>query len=313
MRMSIFCSGLFLCVLLGACAAPVKRYAPASGLLEVEGLDSLLQLDRSLITIIDVRPATDFRLGHIPGAVNIWRPALADEHFSYSSITAPRHKLEAEFGRLGIRADRPVVVYDGQMNADAANLWWIFQLAGKADVQLLAGGLKAWEAARLPLETDTLALAATVFQFPGKGDSSHYASLSSVLLALNDPDVVLLDTRTEDEYTGLKVKAGAKKGGHIPGSILLNYTDATCERDGCTQLKSIATLQAMFADKGITKDKKIICYCHSGVRSAHTTFVLSALLGYPSVRNYDGSWEEWSQSDSLPFVTGNQPLMPIFP
>jgi thiosulfate/3-mercaptopyruvate sulfurtransferase len=295
---------LAICLALAACGGHAKRARPTGALIDVQALDSLLQASNDQPILIDVRPAADYEKGHIPGAINVWRPSLIDSNFVYQSITAPKAKLEAEFGRLGLRNDRNVVVYDGKMNTDAANLWWIFQLAGLHKVQLLQGGLEAWQSAGRTLETHPANLPPTDFHFPEAGDSAHYASLAHVQAALQDPNVVIVDTRTQEEYTGETVKDGAKKGGHIPGSVWLNYSDATEDENGCNYLKSQSELEAMFAAKGITKDKKIICYCHSGVRSAHTTFVLTQVLGYPSVRNFDGSWEEWSQVDSLPFETG---------
>ena len=258
------------------------------------------------MTIIDIRPESDYRKSHLPGAVNIWRPAIAADGLAYSSITASKEKLEHEFGKLGILPDQLVVVYDGQMSADAANLRWIMRLHGKRDVQILQGGIQGWMAVHHPTDTGIVRLAPTRFQFAEKPDSSYYASLKDVQSAVGDPHSLLVDTRTFEEFTGAKIKEGARRGGHIPGSIWLNYSDATVDSLGCNHLKSRSELEALFAGKGVTKDRNIICYCHSGVRSAFVTMVLSEVLGYPSVRNYDGSWEEWSHIDSLPAALGDE-------
>jgi thiosulfate/3-mercaptopyruvate sulfurtransferase len=295
---------IILCGCIAACTrveTPPEN-VPLEPLISVQTLDSLLQTEKR--SIIDVRPEADYLAGHIPGAVNVGRPDLADEAQAVSSITAPHGKLEKLFGRLGIRKEVPVVLYDGKMGADAANLWWIFGLMGKQDVQLLNGGFLAWKAAALPVETVAVTPTPTQVQFSESFDSSHYASLDMVRQALGDTRTVILDTRTFAEFTGEEVKDGAKTGGHIPGSIWMDYTQCTDETAGCFYLRPLATLEAMFREKGVTRDKNIICYCHSGVRSALTTFVLTALLDYPSVRNFDGSWEEWSQDPTVPIETG---------
>jgi thiosulfate/3-mercaptopyruvate sulfurtransferase len=296
-----------LCSVLCACntAKPrVEDLLPEGPLMTVKALDSLLKVLPDAIFVVDVRTAEEYKAGHIPQALNVWRPALADGNYPYSSITATKAQLEIVFGEMGLRQDAAVVVYDGKMNADAANLWWIMQLAGKNDVKLLDGGLTAWQKAGLPVSNETKALTATDFHFPIHGDSTHLANSNHIRQALYDSNTVLIDTRTFEEYTGQKIKDGAQRGGHIPGSIWMDYVSTTVEKEGCIYLKPLPELEAMFQSKGVTKDKNIICYCHSGVRSAHTTFVLTALLGYPNVRNYDGSWEEWSYQASLPIATG---------
>jgi thiosulfate/3-mercaptopyruvate sulfurtransferase len=291
--------------------------APEKYLMTSAELDSLLQTDPHAVSVIDVRPVEEYLAGHIPGSLNVWRPAFSDASLPFSSITAPRAQLQALFGGLGIERSKRTVVYDGKMGADAANFCWIMGLCAYDDTRLLDGGLPAWQKAGLPLDRNPARPGKhnSASSNPGRNttppptsqtlDSSRYASAADVLEAMHDPQTVILDTRTWDEYTGAVVKDGALKGGHIPGSVWMDFSEALEQKDGCFLFKPADQLSAIFASKGITPDKQVISYCHSGARSAHTTFVLSRMLGYPSVRNFDGSWEEWTQDAHRPIETGD--------
>ena len=113
-------------------------------------------------------------------------------------------------------------------------------------------------------------------------------------------NTLILDTRTIDEFTGERQKRGAMKGGRIPNSIHIDWSDAI-NYEGDKKLKRIIDLETIYNQLKTDKNNPVIVYCHSGVRSAHTTFVLTQLLGYKNVKNYDGSWIEWSYFDDLPF------------
>jgi thiosulfate/3-mercaptopyruvate sulfurtransferase len=113
--------------------------------------------------------------------------------------------------------------------------------------------------------------------------------------AIDDDGAVVLDVRSEDEYTGRNVRA--KRGGHVPGAAHVEWTDATA---GDNVLKPLEELRAMYEAQGVTPDKDVIAHCQLGVRASHTWFVLKHVLGYPNVRNYDGSWAEWGNRDDSP-------------
>ncbi len=114
-----------------------------------------------------------------------------------------------------------------------------------------------------------------------------------------DARVDIVDTRTIDEYSGKRQKKGAFKGGRIPGSIHIDWADAI-DYNGDKRLRNVEELEGIYGGLNSAKDIPIILYCHSGVRSAHTMFVLTQVLGYKNVKNYDGSWIEWSYFDDLP-------------
>ena len=118
---------------------------------------------------------------------------------------------------------------------------------------------------------------------------------------VSDPSpYVLIDARTVNEFSGKRQKKGSKKGGRIPKSKQVDWSRSV-DYHGTHKFRSIADLEKIYGGLAMSKDEPIIVYCHSGTRSAHTTFVLSQLLGYTNVRNYDGSWSEWSHFEDLPF------------
>jgi thiosulfate/3-mercaptopyruvate sulfurtransferase len=270
-------------------------------------------LGTSSISIIDVRPEADFLAGHVPGAVNTWRPQLADTTFSWSSITAPREQLELHFGALGLRPGDPVVIYDHGKLTDASNLAWVFQLYGKSETSILEGGFVAWEKLGLPTEQGPSQKPPTKFRFPSATDSSLHAGLDAMQLATQDPSALIVDVRTWEEHIGKDVREGALKGGRIPNSVWFDYQQLLEEKEGAFYLKPKAEMQDLLAAQGITPDRKVFCYCQSGVRSANFACILDRVLGYPSIKNFDGSWEEWSAHSELPFETGEPSASAFLP
>ncbi|MCY6355773.1 sulfurtransferase [Clostridium sp. ZS2-4] len=258
------------------------------------------------IAVIDIRKSIDYNLGHIPTALNVWRPDYGSENYPYGGMRGEKEKVEKLLGSLGIDNDTFILLYDGKGDYDAARLWWILDMYGHDKVALIDGGINGWKASGLETVTAEPEINAKEYKFKGKVDESKLATIEDVKAAINDPNTIILDTRSIEEFTGKTLLKGAYRKGRIPSSVWLEYKEAINIGDGKdTTFKSVEELKKIYESKGITPDKTIIVYCQSAVRSAHTTFVLTQLLGYENVKNYDGSWIEWSYNEDLDIETGN--------
>jgi thiosulfate/3-mercaptopyruvate sulfurtransferase len=267
-----------------------------SYLIEASELQSMIM--RPSIKVIDFRGKAAYANEHIAGAISIGREDIEDDSYSYNGIMASAAQMETLFGRIGIESSDTLVVYDDNGLCNAARLWWILQNYNFMNVKLLHGGIEAWRKVQGGLRSEVPVLNETTFNFSEQPSMRHFISKEGVLKALADK-VLIVDTRTADEYSGKRQKIGAARAGRIPGSIHLDWAEAIVY-DGDKRLKPFHQLEKIYRELGAGKEDEIILYCHSGVRSAHTTFVLTQLLGYKNVRNYDGSWTEWSQFENLP-------------
>ena len=244
--------------------------------------------------------------GHIPGAVKLdWHTELND------SVT--RDYLDgAGFAALmaskGIKRTDTVIFYGDKSNWWAAYALWVFRLFGHEDVRLLDGGRAKWQAEGRELTLDKPAISATVYPVVERHDEAIRAYKDDVLAHLGG---AMIDVRSPQEYTGERThmpdypEEGALRGGHIPGAQSVPWARAANE-DGT--FKSRAELEAIYLEeKGLSPDDDVIAYCRIGERSSHTWFVLTYLLGFDSVRNYDGSWTEWGNAVRVPIVKGEAP------
>jgi thiosulfate/3-mercaptopyruvate sulfurtransferase len=253
---------------------------------------------------LEISKPEEFAKGHLPGAINTWRPAYEDkENYPYGGIRASRPKMVDLLRKMGVKNDSLLVIYCTKGSADATRFMWIMREYGHDKIAMIDGGKTAWQHAGLPLTQDTTpSPLLSSYRFPAGFVQTNDASFHDVIAAISDTNTIILDTREEYEYlgtpyiTGNKVvdfKPGGFISGAIPGAIHLNWSESV-DLHGDHTFKSLKDLAYNFKNLGINPDKKIIVYCQSGVRSSHTAFVLSELLGYPDVSNYDGSWIEWS-------------------
>jgi len=231
--------------------------------------------------IIDVRRTNGYQKGHIPGALNVWRPMYVNQELAYRGMIAPKEKVQALMSNLGVSTGQNVIIYDAN-GYDALRFWWTLQQYGHTNTMILNGGLTNWLKKGYPVSSEVPTAAPTDFNFEGEGSNEMYANLDNIKAAVDDPNVIILDVRSPDEFNA----------GRIPGSIHLDWTN-TVNIDGDKKIKSMEELKKIFISKGITADKKIITYCNTGVRAAHSVFVLKELLGFEDIKNYDGSWTEW--------------------
>lgn len=237
---------------------------------------------------------------HIDGAIHVTRAELAESDGNFHGEIGSPDKIKSLLEGYGIsNADR-IVVYDHKGGCDAARFWVVLRSYGFENVQVFNEGLDAWDQ-----ESATfMAPREEPSQLNLVDHSSEIlANRDEVYAGLNDDHTILVDTRMMDEYTGDMVKSPAPKGGRIPGAIHLDW-GALVDFENGKALKSSKDMKYDFEQKGITPDNNIIVYCHTGTRSSHTYMVLKEVLGYPNVKNYDGSWVEWSSIDSLPTEIG---------
>ena len=275
-----------------------KSYYSHDHLIEAEEL--MASLGQPFIKVIDFRKMEDYHKGHIPNALPIYRSDIEDQSYPYKGMMAQKKTMEELFSKLGIQIGDTLVIYDDRGGADAARLWWVLQNYDYPTVKLLNGGLFAWVAAHGELTKAQSSVTPSHFRLPTESSMRFIMKREELEQSLSkDTGPLILDVRTHQEYSGKRQKSGAMKAGRIPNAQLVDWS-RTIDFHGTHKFRSYEELEELYGTLASSKDDLIITYCHTGVRSAHTTFVLSELLGYTHVRNYDGSWTEWSYFDNLP-------------
>jgi len=251
------------------------------------------------LVLMDMRPPEAYANGHIPGARSF-------DLFGISLIDTRPQPLEAFLWLIehliqakGVNNESTVVAYDDIAGMRSARLFWFLEFFGHADVHVLNGGFNAWQAAGLPLTQEATIPQAGDFKM--NPQPALLATAEEVQNKLGNPSVVIVDTRTDGEYTGEVVRS--KRGGAIPGAVHLEWTNNV---DPNGFLKPAAELSRMYAERKITPDKQVIAHCQGAYRSAHTYLALR-LIGYPNVKNYLGSWGEWGRRLDLPIEHPTKP------
>ena len=248
--------------------------------------------------ILDFRKEANYEKEHISGAIQIWRTDIENPNFEYGGMMPSKEQVETLFSSLGISTTDYIIIYDDNGLCEAARLWWILQNYDFDRVKLLQGGLSDWKSAGGKVDTSIPTYSKSEFTLTDQSSMKYFTPKEDVKKAIENEDTII-DTRSTDEYLGIYQKKGAAKAGRIPNSIHIDWAEAI-NFHGDKSLKSIVELEKTYNKRITKKSDPIILYCHSGVRSAHTTFVLTQLLGYENVKNYDGSWTEWSHFDELP-------------
>lgn len=257
------------------------------------------------IAEVDVDTAA-YEQGHIEGTVGWnWQTQLCD---TVRRDIIPRSELENLLGRSGIDNKITIVLYGDNNNWFACWAFWQLKMFGHEDVRIMDGGRKKWLVENRPLTTVVPSYQVKTYKAKDP-DISLRAFLDSVRGTLGKGDVRLVDVRSSDEYTG-KILAPpglpetCQRGGHIPGANNIPW-GKNCNEDGT--FKSAQELRALYEPLGIIRDREVVTYCRIGERSSLTWFVLKYLLGYPRVRNYDGSWTEWGNLVNASIAKGEQP------
>lgn len=288
-------------------APALKSYAHPERLVTTQWLADNLGVD-GLVVVESDEDVLLYDTGHIPGAVKVdWHTELNDQ--------VSRDYLDAaDFAALcaakGIGRDDTLVFYGDNFNWWAAYALWVFSLFGHPDVRLLDGGRQKWIAEGRELSPVRPERPVADYPVPERDDAPIRAFRDEVMahIAAGRP---LVDVRSPGEYTGELLhmpdypQEGAMRGGHIPGAVNKPWKSAANED---ASFKPADQLTAIYADElGLTPGDDIIAYCRIGERSSHTWFVLHHLLGYPQVRNYDGSWTEWGNLVRAPIAKGEEP------
>lgn len=251
---------------------------------------------------VDVDTAA-YEEGHIPGAIAWnWTTELCD---TVQRDIIPKDAFEQLMMSSGVGNGTQVILYGDNNNWFAAWALWQMKIYGHQDVRLMNGGRKKWIAEGRELTKQVPEITQMTYKAQAP-DLSLRAFLPEVQQAMANKTAALVDVRSPKEYTGeILAPPGlpetCQRGGHIPGAKSIPWGEA-CNEDGT--FKSANELQALYQGRGITADGPVVAYCRIGERSSHTWFVLKYLLGYPNVKNYDGSWTEWGNLVRAPVERG---------
>ncbi len=241
--------------------------------------------------------------GHVPGAIGWnWQTQLCD---TVQRDIIKKSSLEKLLSNSGISNDTTLILYGDNNNWFAAWAFWQMKIYGHKDVRIMDGGRKKWLAEGREMSQDTPAKKQTNYQAK-EPDLSLRAFLPQVQQVYLSSNTALVDVRSADEFSGKILSPPGlpetcQRGGHIPGAKNIGWGMA-CNDDGT--FKSYDELKSLYEGKGVTADKDVIAYCRIGERSSHSWFVMKYLLGYPNVRNYDGSWTEWGNLVGAPVEVG---------
>jgi thiosulfate/3-mercaptopyruvate sulfurtransferase len=240
--------------------------------------------------------------GHVPGAVQVdWAADLNDP---VRRDYLGKAGFDALMSRIGVTPQTTVVFYGDKSNWWACYAFWVFQLFGHKHAKVMDGGRLKWQAENRPLTRDVPKVAATSYSAPER-DDHHIRAFRDEVLRHQSLGKPLIDVRSPQEFSGERThmpeypQEGVLRGGHIPGAKNVPWARASNPADGT--FKTAAELKAIYeGEMGLKPTDEVVAYCRIGERSSHTWFVLTYLLGYTHVRNYDGSWTEWGNSVGLP-------------
>jgi thiosulfate/3-mercaptopyruvate sulfurtransferase len=241
-----------------------------------------------------------YSVGHIPGAVQVDWFSTLQHPLRRDFLT--KEKFEEVASKLGIKNNTTVIFYGDKSNWFACYALWLFQYYGHKNVKVMNGGRLKWEQENRPLVKEVPTYKETKYR--AKKPDKKIRAFRDQVLKQSNAGKPLVDVRSPKEYSGELIsmpnypQEGATRGGHIPGAANIPWSQAVNDADAT--FKSPEELRALYEAKGIKPDEEVIAYCRIGERSSLTWFVLKYLLGYPNVKNYDGSWTEWGNLVDAP-------------
>lgn len=238
----------------------------------------------------------EYEQGHIPGAIYVdWSSDIVDPNDAVEAQIAPAARFAEALGKLGLGDQHQVVVYDSHPSSQfATRMWWALNYYGHTQVSVLNGGFNKWVRESRPLETEV-----KIYQpalFTPIAQPQLRATAQDVLGLIGKEGTTLVDARESAQYTGALTR-GHGRPGHIPGALNIPREQMIDPETGT--FRSNEELQRVFDQAGIDQDKQVVAYCNGGVAATTLLFSL-AMLGYPKLTNYDGSWNEWGSRQDLP-------------
>lgn len=276
-------------------------YVHPEVLVDTQWAEEHLKDPKVRIAEVDYDSKANYELGHIPGAVLFdWKNDINDP---LTRNVLSKESCQNLLQNAGINNDTTLLLYGDFNNWFAAFAFWVLKYYGYKDVRLINGGRKKWLQEDRALTKDVPTYSKGNFA-ANEPDSNIRVFLDEVKRAVSAPELKMVDVRSPKEFTGEILAPPeyptehAQRGGHIPGAVNIPWAQAVNDSDGT--FKNTDELKQLYESKGITPDKEIIAYCRIGERSSHTWFVLKYLLGYPKVKNYDGSWTEWGNMIANP-------------
>ena len=278
------------------------RVAHPESIVETEWVAENLGDEGVVVVEVDVDTAA-YDQGHIPGAIGWnWTTELND---TVTRDILSREQMQRLLGGSGITKGTTVVLYGDNNNWFATYAFWQMKLYGHRKVKIMNGGRVKWVKEGRELSTDVPSPTKRTYR-ASDADTSIRATRDYVLdTATTANQTGLVDVRAPEEFSGELLapahlpQEGSQRGGHIPGAANVPWLKAVNEEDGT--FKSVEELRELYQkDAGLSKDNEVIAYCRIGERSSHTWFVLSQILGFPKVRNYDGSWTEYGSIVGAP-------------
>jgi thiosulfate/3-mercaptopyruvate sulfurtransferase len=255
----------------------------------VDAADLHAALERENLFLIDARGTLNDTL--IPGAVHFAAIAeLTDPDHPVASFLITPEAFREKMRRIGLNNDDRVVIYDGGNSLAAARLFYALEYYGFSNASILNGGIQGWLAEGYDIANAPASRGESSFSV--NVNEAMWCDITYVMEAANDPDKIIFDARSEAEYTGEDVRA--ERGGHVPNAVNLEWS-RVLQPDGIPYFLPPQQIQDKYTALGITPDKEVIPHCHTNVRSSHAYFTLR-LMGYDSVRPYEGSWAEYGNN-----------------
>ncbi len=286
---------VFAAGLAGSAGQELAPAAYPNGKLLIEPLELKKAIDTSSVLVIDVRPAADYKAGHVPDAV--WLDVEQWTQLSRRPAALTDAKLWAEqLGRLGIDQRMPVIVVDATVTPNAARVWWLLRYVGHPDVRLLNGGVAAWRAGGGTLGNDDVPIVKTKFE--PKFQPQMLADAELVKKLIGQRDACLVDSRSAGEFTGEQVQGS--RGGRVPGAKHVEWKEFL---DPAGRFKPADDIAKLLAARQIAAEQTAVTYCQSGGRASLDAFALE-LMGFKNVKNYYRSWAEWSADAKWPIEKG---------